>query len=43
MSSYRLDVMILCFSVSGSMAAVHTGDVGSNPTCMKEFFHPVIF
>ena len=33
MSSYGLNVaMILGFCVSGSTAAVHTGDVGLNPT-----------
>jgi len=31
MSSYGLDVMILGFCVSGSTAAVHSGDMGSNP------------
>jgi len=32
MSSYGLIVMILGFCISGSTAAVHTGDVGSSPT-----------
>jgi len=32
MSSYKLDVMILGFCVSGSTAAVHTGDADLNPT-----------
>jgi len=35
-SSYGLIVMILGFCVSGSTAAVHTGDAGSSPT--KQFF-----
>jgi len=32
MSSYGLDEMILGFCVSGSTAAIHTGDACSNPT-----------
>jgi len=32
MSSYELDVMILGFGVSGSTVAIHSGDVGLNPT-----------
>jgi len=31
--------MIFGFSVSGSTATVHTGDVGSNPTWSKKIFN----
>ena len=41
-SSYGLNVMLLSFSVSGSTAAVHTGDTGLNLTCNK-FYHSIIF
>jgi len=33
---YGLNVMILEFCIGGSKAAVHTGDVGSNPTLSKK-------
>jgi len=32
MSSYGHDVMILSFCISGTKAAVHTGDAGLNST-----------
>jgi len=35
--------MILGFSVSGSIAAVHTGDMGLNPTwSKKKFWHALV-
>jgi len=41
MSSYGLNIVILGFSVSGSAAAVHTGDADFSPTWNNLFFHPI--